>query len=692
MTYVLESFAKELGRSIENDFALPRLTCWRILKGGTSAAGISDGVAVRMAQQVREYLLQVEVLGVIQALTGFSRNQSAVLLERLVHDGILAESLRWNGESYEEVLQFPYQRFGDHIIARHLLEAHLNTESETTVRRSFYKNRPLGRIFEIDDTFHSYVSPGLASAIMLEFPERVKRSSILGERRELLFLLPRRCWRLYPLRDAFLAGLQWRSVDNINTGTERIMKSLLSSADDGTMREALEVLTELSTRPDHFFSSQWLFEYLQKFSMAERDLIWSEFLRGMDEHSPIEKAIQWVERNKAHNLNEEGAKALGLLFAMILTTSSRLLRDRATRALVFIGERYPNVTFELNERVLGFNDPYVPERVLAACYGVAMRQWANPGAHKQRSILPDHAKWLVRSMFLPDAKHATTHALARDYALGIIELARQVAPYCIANQNVKFIRRPLKHIPSPFLKPRNISTTRVERNTRALGMDFENYTLGRLTHGRMNYDYRHTGFKQIRRQILWRIAKLGYDYESKFHQVDTEIGQADWYRTQRGLGKIDRYGKKYSWIAYFEMYGVLEDEGALPEWRQSERCVECDIDPSFPEHPRSWNFPRKRLFKRHKAPAYWLSRGPDPNYEHLYVVKSVDGIRGPWVLLDGHIEEAAAASGLNVLTLIRGIIVEEEDVETVVQAYEEVEHPGNDKIPSTGGGSLRICR
>ena len=31
---------------------------------------------------------------------------------------------------------------------------------------------------------------------------------------------------------------------------------------------------------------------------------------------------------------------------------------------------------------LSFNDPYVPERMLAAAYGVAMRFWADPnGEH-----------------------------------------------------------------------------------------------------------------------------------------------------------------------------------------------------------------------------------------------------------------------------------------------------------------------
>ena len=89
-------------------------------------------------------------------------------------EGLLLERLSFDGNEYTEELQLPYQRFSDHLIARHLLERYLNTTSEATIRRSFYVNRPLGRIFEVH-WGHTFAQPGLAEAIMVEFPERVKR-------------------------------------------------------------------------------------------------------------------------------------------------------------------------------------------------------------------------------------------------------------------------------------------------------------------------------------------------------------------------------------------------------------------------------------------------------------------------------------------------------------------------------------
>ena len=56
----------------------------------------------------------------------------------------------------------------------------------------------------------------------------------------------------------------------------------------------------------------------------------------------------------------------------VLTSTVRPLRDKATRALYWYGRRFPQEFFDLVIKSLSINDPYVPERMLAATYGVAM--------------------------------------------------------------------------------------------------------------------------------------------------------------------------------------------------------------------------------------------------------------------------------------------------------------------------------
>src|SRR5438105_448610 len=56
----------------------------------------------------------------------------------------------------------------------------------------------------------------------------------------------------------------------------------------------------------------------------------------------------------------------------LLTSTVIRLRDQATRALYVFGRRSPRQLFGLAIAALGVNDTYVPERTLAACYGVVM--------------------------------------------------------------------------------------------------------------------------------------------------------------------------------------------------------------------------------------------------------------------------------------------------------------------------------
>jgi hypothetical protein len=247
--------------------------------------------------------------------------------------------------------------------------------------------------------------------------------------------------------------------------------------------------------------------------------------------------------------------------------------------------------------------------MLAACYGVAMSLWAGPGGAKVRSVLPQLARRLVDEMFVDGAPHSTFHALTRSYALGVITLAQKIEPDCIAEAKRGFLVRPYNHLPSPFRPANDITDSEVASADRAMRMDFANYTLGRLVPGRSNYDDKHEGYKNMRRQIEGRIVDLGYS-PARFDNIDNMIDRAAWRSERAGKTKIDRYGKKYSWIAFFEMYGVRLDTGQLSEY-DGERPSDADIDLSFPESPKTLQPVLADLFSGSPTePRKWLSTRP----------------------------------------------------------------------------------
>ena len=135
--------------------------------------------------------------------------------------------------------------------------------------------------------------------------------------------------------------------------------------------------------------------------MPDRDLFWSEFLRGTYRESAVFRLIEWIDATEGAPRDGAVVDNCITLLSLILTTTRRALRDRATRALYLLGLERPKSLFDQTVTSLGFDDPYVPERMLAASYGVAMSMWADPDGARVRAALPALAKELVAAYVPP---------------------------------------------------------------------------------------------------------------------------------------------------------------------------------------------------------------------------------------------------------------------------------------------------
>ena len=308
-----------------------------------------------------------------------------------------------------------------------------------------------------------------------------------------------------------------------------------------------------------------------------------------------------------------------------------------------------------------------------------MAHWADPAGEPLRRALPDLARAIARAMFVPPAPHGTRHALTRGYALGTIELARKVDRGAISNRHVGFLRSPFPQPPTPFRQGGALAQDERAQVEHAVQMDFGNYTLGTLVPGRQNYDDRHPDYRLVRDQVFGRMYALGYRHDL-FGAVDRLIAnQGGLERTQDG-NRTDRYGKKYSWIAYFELAGSRIDQGILQRtWKEPSRA-DADVDPSVPLPAPTWVTGLTDVFEGAPLEAVeWLHRGPTPQYHGLLRRPSVDGIRGPWALLDGFLEQDRDVR--RVFTFLRGMLVAPDDVNALEQAFLRIPYPGNDAIP-----------
>ena len=584
-----------------------------------------------------------------------SRTWTVSIVHTLLQEGILTRSR----EGLDEVSS-AYDALAGHLIADALLSTKNRRELESLLTDSTTK----AALFGDPSERHPLASDVIRSLVGL-FPRRHYGMHLWRHLDE-----PERTTALVAAAELEGQYLEQETVD--------CLAALISQLPT-TSPYIFERLWETRGSITHPLNSDFLTRVLLPMSVSERDLRWSEWVRGHSQEilADLQLLIEYWRRNQ----QRDGRDRLLVGWVKWLLTSTVLnLRDSATMAVYWFGRGDPKALFEITLDSLSLNDTYVPQRMLAACYGVAMAYWSSPGGTTFHQEIPHFARGLYERMFAPDAQYSTAHALMHDYALGIIELALRVDPRTLNEEQLARTRRGLKQVESPFAEANSVTDLELEDVDRAFRMDFENYTLGSLVKGRANYDYNHKEYSDIRRQVLWRVGNLGFSNE-QFGEVDGFIENASWH-SRGARARVERYGKKYSWIAFFEMYGVRLGQGHLADWADHDRPSDSDIDPSFPTPPRDWVPEMDNPLNRGPENVVdWISTGPTPEYENILRLEEIDGEPGPWLLLDGFIEQGQEGDDRLIFSFLRCLLAGPSELQQILAEYDRRPYPGNGAIP-----------
>ena len=186
-----------------------------------------------------------------------------------------------------------------------------------------------------------------------------------------------------------------------------------------------------------------------------------------------------------------------------------------------------------------------------------------------------------------------------------------------------------------------------------ISMDFSNYTIGRIVKDGHSYS-NPPEKKKVRRQIYARIYDLGWN-EAQFNEIDGRI-RSDSYRSRTEQAHVERYAKKYSWIAYFEISGLRMDNDLIDDWDEF-RFSDADIDPSFPERTKNKKFVIKDYLGDPKQSLLeWYINGGQPDIKE-YLEINLPKDDKIWVCLDGLIVQERKKINREVFVYIRGLLV-----------------------------------
>ena len=428
-----------------------------------------------------------------------------------------------------------------------------------------------------------------------------------------------------------------------------------------------------STRssPAHPLNAEFLEMVLGPMQVAERDLRWSEWVRHHE--SDIMLDLEQIEdRWRDSEQREESDRLLALWVKWLLTSTVRYLRDHATLALYWYGRKDPGAFFDLTLSSLQTNDPYVPERLLAASYGVIM---AGPGeGNLFDTKLAEFLDGLWSAFCGDDATSPTEHWLMREYVDGIVTFARRYYPTTVGLwANSHEFATPERSVPVQLDRAIPGSVDPV------YGLDFKNHTVGKLVSDRRNYQFDHPGYQEVLSWIRGRVVNLGQAPE-RIETVDRSITQTrrkDYIHPDR----TEPYAKKYGWIGFFEAAGRLNDEGRLPLGSDG-RLSDVTIDPSFPEAPVVPDLIFPDLLSS-KSPDLrtWVTQGSVEIPDELFRIESLKDFPGSWVALSGFIEQEDVESRRGVFGILNGILVKRRNVEQLRKVLIDQEYPGNFWIP-----------
>ena len=328
-----------------------------------------------------------------------NRTFSNSLYRGLVTEAILIEDKSWWSDNpSEEVTLIAYDRFADHIIADYLLKAHVDSANPAA---AFTETGGLAFLSEKD----GYAPSGLIEALSIRVPE------LTGQ--ELVKLAPG-LWDDARIGQAFLESIVWRSLDAFSEETLAVYNDMIERGK--FFDDPLDSLLTVSTVPGHKFNAELLDSWLNQYTMAERDSLWSIYLhRAWGDEGPVDRLVDWASNVSPDDQIEPAVVDLAATtLAWMLTTPNRFVRDRATKSLVaLLTSRLESAT-RLLERFADVNDLYVTERVYAVAYGVAMR------SHDSLEV-GNLASAVYQKVFASGSP--PPHILLRDYARGVIERA-----------------------------------------------------------------------------------------------------------------------------------------------------------------------------------------------------------------------------------------------------------------------------
>ncbi|MDM3174405.1 ATP-binding protein [Citrobacter sp. Cf112] len=303
----------------------------------------------------------------------------------------------------QDRIRFAFQRFQDHLMAQAIVFKLISGRLHT----AFEAGGELLFLFYDKDVRNgfSYKHAGLLGALSTLYPEKFSV--------EFIDTIPEglSLWKdNHILQEAYETSCKWRRLDAFTARSIELFNML-----DERWINKLGLLIEVSMTINHPWNAIFLHNWLFDQEMPKRDSYWTNWVNwaSNEEGNQVERLISWA--NGTANADTRHLELAGLVIAWLLTSSRRTTRDQASKALTSIFLRQSSSFQFVLEKLSKCNDPYLLERVYSAAFGSCC-------IDQSIDRLSSYSSNVWRVVF--SYGEPPVALLTRDYALGIIELAK----------------------------------------------------------------------------------------------------------------------------------------------------------------------------------------------------------------------------------------------------------------------------
>lgn len=490
-------------------------------------------ISSKMLEKKSNYLNYNEIKKIISKELEYDMDSNKQFLDELIKENFFSKFKSFDGK---EKIHFTYEKIRDFFIARNIMdELDQNEENfKTVIKNTLLPNSEYG-VIEI----LFFMIPNKFDKEITDYFDEIEDFRNLGS--------------------VLIGSIPWRNKPFQSDSIISIFKNVLS--DDNLATLFFEKQFLLSIDSESPFNSEWLTTYLYSLPNDIRDYVWTTRVSNQYYKFPL-LFVNRIERNYNILTYKQLQLALKQL-VWLLSSVDSMVRDKATKVISLIMINKPELTIDIINEFNGVSDMYIKERMYASVFGAIVKfdelTFVESIANRVYEVVFNSEEIEPNIMLRNYARQTVEYALHMGQNKGI-DKHKIIPPYQSEWYDFKLTNKEVDEYKIKYKKIGEIEassvsriissmTTEYGRGVGAYG-DFGRYTLGaRLSPWKNQFDD-----QELSNIAFKRIFELGFN--PKLHAKFDRYGATSDLRTNN---KIERIGKKYQWIAYYELLAKLAD-------------------------------------------------------------------------------------------------------------------------------------